>query len=138
LAIRKLVWPLRTILFKLTEEAEVKQEFIYIRPVTAIYFRDVYDHVIRLIDIIDVSREIITSSMEGYLSMISNNLNLVMKKLTSIMTILMIPGLIASIYGMNFEYMPELNMPYGYAVILGVMAASAILSYYFFHRKDWI
>src|SRR5215213_5084169 len=80
------------------------------------YFQDVYDHLIRVSDAIDTLRDLLGSIMDAYLSMSSNRMNVVMKRLTSISTILMSVTLIAGVYGMNFELMPELKWRYGYVV----------------------
>lgn len=132
-SVRKIIWPLRDVLNMLS-----RGDFKYVRPSHTIYFRDVYDHVTRMIDIIDVCRELVTTGMEGYLTTISNYLNFIMKKLTSFTVILMVPSLIAGIYGMNFENMPELRTPYGYLFALVTMIISVIVLYSYFHKKDWI
>ena len=104
----------------------------------AVYFQDVYDHVVRITDAIDIYQDLLTSALDTYLSMISNNLNQVMKTLTSLTVIIMAPSLIAGIYGMNFEHMPELHWPFGYAYALGAMVVTALLLFVYFRRKGWI
>jgi magnesium transporter len=131
--VRKLVWPLRDILSIIS-----RGDFKYVKPEHTVYFKDVYDHVVRIIDIVDVGRDMVATGMEAYLSTISNYLNVVMKKLTAITAILMFPALIAGIYGMNFQDMPELNAPYGYYVVLGFMILFGVIMYIYFHKKDWI
>lgn len=132
-AIRKIVYPMRDVLTILS-----RGDFKFVQPKNSLYFKDVYDHLIRIIDLIDVEREMVTTAMEGYLSTISNNLNVIMKKLTSLTAILMLPTLIAGIYGMNFKYMPELDSPHGYYATLGLMIIFAIILLIYFHKKDWI
>jgi magnesium transporter len=102
------------------------------------YFRNVYDNLIRLNDIVGTSRDIITGAMEAYVSVVSNRLNEIMKTLTIIATIMMPPTLIASIYGMNFRHMPELENRLGYpfAILLMFLTIIAILVY--FKRKRWL
>ena len=81
-------------------------------------FRDVYDHIIQIGDTVETLREMVSSMMEVYLSSVSYRLNGVMKVLTIITTIFMPLSFIASIYGMNFEHMPELKSPWGYPAVL--------------------
>lgn len=101
------------------------------------YYQDLYDHLVRVLDQLDLYRDLVAAVLEANLSVISNNLNAVMKRLTAFTVVLMVPTLIAGIYGMNFHLMPELSWPFGYplavAVMLGLMAAIAG----YFWRKDW-
>lgn len=102
------------------------------------YYRDVYDHVLRVIDFVDTAREALATAMEAHLSVVSNRLNVVMKRLTAWASIILVPTLIAGIYGMNFRHMPELDWRYGYAFSLGVMALSGLLLHRAFRRRDWL
>jgi magnesium transporter len=103
-----------------------------------IYFRDVYDHMFRISETIDVDREQMTATMDAYLSVIANRTNEIMKVLT-IFSALMLPlTLIAGIYGMNFEYMPELKWVHGYPFAVGLMIATSLLMLGFFGWKGWI
>jgi len=102
------------------------------------YYRDVYDHVLRATDFVDSIRDILSSALEANLSVISNRLNEVMKKLTSWAGIVLVPTLIAGIYGMNFANMPELRWRFGYAWALAVMGLSAFVLYRMFKRRDWL
>ncbi|MFH1878872.1 MAG: CorA family divalent cation transporter, partial [Candidatus Omnitrophota bacterium] len=95
-------------------------------------------HLLRLSDLADSYRDTATSAIDIYLSAVSNRLNSVMKVLTIIATIMMPLTLIAGIYGMNFEYMPELKMRYGYYCVLGVMGALTLFMLYLFKKKDWL
>jgi magnesium transporter len=112
-------------------------DFELIAPSNTIYFRNIYDNLIRLNDIVGTSREIITGAMEAYVSVVSNRLNEIMKTLTVITTIMMPLTLIASIYGMNFKHMPELEHPSGYFSVLGIMGIIAISMIMYFRRKKW-
>lgn len=103
-----------------------------------IYFRDVYDHLLRLSDLADSYRDTATSAIDIYLSAVSNRLNSVMKVLTIIATIMMPLTLIAGIYGMNFEYMPELKMRYGYFYVLGIMVILTLYMIHIFRKKKWM
>jgi magnesium transporter len=102
------------------------------------YFQDVYDHLIRIADAIDTLRDLLGSIMDAYLSMSSNRMNVVMKRLTSISTILMSVTLIAGVYGMNFEIMPELKWRYGYVVALVSMVVVGVAIYAYLRRIDWL
>jgi magnesium transporter len=110
----------------------------FIQQQHLIYFRDAYDHMFRISETIDVDREQMTATMEAYLSVIANRTNDTMKLLT-IFSALMLPlTLIAGIYGMNFEHMPELHWLHGYPFALGLMIGTAILMLFLFWLKGWI
>ncbi len=103
-----------------------------------IYFQDIYDHLLRIMDTIDISRDVLSSVLDANVSMISYNLNVVVKRLTSSSIILMSITLIAGIYGMNFDVMPELAWRYGYLFALGLMALTAVVEIAIFRRIDWL
>ena len=103
-----------------------------------IYFRDVYDHMFRISETIDVDREQMTGTMEAYLSVIANRTNETMKVLTIFSAVMLPLTVIAGIYGMNFEHMPELKWLYGYPFALGLMAVTTIVLLFFFWRSGWI
>jgi len=109
----------------------------FIHKSLRIYFRDVYDNLARINDIIYNYREIVTTDMAIHQAVISNKLNEIMKTLAIIATIILPPTLVASIYGMNFQFMPELSWKYGYLWALGLMGAIGFGIYYFFKRKGW-
>ena len=108
------------------------------------HFGFLYNDLLQLIDIGETYRDVLTGVLEIYLSSISNNLNHIVKRLTGWGSLILIPTLIASIYGMNFHEttspynMPELNWEYGYFFALGFMVVSVVLLYFYFKRKDWI
>ena len=104
---------------------------------TRVYLRDVYDHIITITELIDTYREITSSVVEAYISTLSNNINQVVKVLTVLASLALIPTLIASIYGMNFDYMPELHWRYGYPFALGLMLLSVLTMLFYFKRKKW-
>ena len=133
LLLRRIIWPLRDVFNTLAREhlPEITGE-------TRLYLRDCYDHTVRLIDLTETYREICSDLMDLYLSSVSYRLNGVMKVLTIITTIFMPLSFIASIYGMNFEHMPELKSPWGYPAVLGVMAATGLAMLYFFKQKKWL
>jgi magnesium transporter len=102
------------------------------------YFRDVLDHVIRMLELTDNVRDLLTSARELQLAQASNRLNVVMKQLSAWAAIILIPTLIAGIYGMNFRHMPELRWVSGYPFALGVMGAAALGLYLVFRKRGWL
>ncbi len=129
---RKSVWPLREVLSRL-ERAESP----LIKESTGVYLRDVYDHVIQVIDTIETFREMLSGMLDIYLSSISNRLNEIMKMLTIIATIFIPLTFVAGVYGMNFKYMPELEWYWGYFAALGIMGTIAAVMLAYFRRKGW-
>ena len=121
LLVRRSVWPLREVI-SLLERAESP----LVDKTSAIYFRDVYEHTIQVMDTVDTYRDILSGMFDIYLSSISNRLNEVMKVLTIIATIFMPLTFLAGVYGMNFEHMPELKWQYGYFMLWGVMIVIAL------------
>jgi magnesium transporter len=102
------------------------------------YFRDVYDHAIRINEMIDNARELLSTALEANLSLISISQNDVAKRFAGWAAILGIPTMIAGIYGMNFKFMPELEMRLGYPVVLGSTFALCIVLYLFLRRSGWL
>lgn len=103
-----------------------------------VYFQDLFDHLIRVTDSIDLFRDVLSGAMDIYLSSVNNNTNEVMKTLTIIATIMLPLSLIAGIYGMNFRFMPELHWRYGYFYVLGSMAMIGIGMLLWFRRRGWL
>jgi magnesium transporter len=101
------------------------------------YFRDVYDHVSRINEMVDVQRELLTTALEANLSLIAVEQNEVMKRLAGVAALIAVPTMIAGIYGMNFEFMPELRWPYSYPLVMGVMLGACGLLYGYFKRLGW-
>jgi magnesium transporter len=133
LFLRKSVWPLREVVAKLERaESDLVQE------ATEIFFRDVYDHAIQVIDNVETFRDMLSGMLETYLSSISNRMNEVMKVLTIIATIFIPLTFIVGVYGMNFEHFPELKWRLGYFLVWGVMIAIGIGMAIFFRRKKWL
>jgi magnesium transporter len=99
------------------------------------YFQDVYDHILRITEQADINRETLASLLDVHLSTVSNNLNEVVKRMTVVSTILMTGALVAGIYGMNFEHMPELKWPHGYYIALSMMIAMTVVIVTYFKRK---
>jgi magnesium transporter len=102
------------------------------------YYRDVYDHVLRATDFADNLRDILSSALEVHLSAVGNRLNEVMKVLTSWAGIILVPTLIAGIYGMNFVHMPELTWRFGYLYALLLMGGSGGMLWLYFRRRGWL
>jgi len=101
------------------------------------YYQDLYDHLVRVLDQLDLYRDLLSTVLEARLTVASNNLNAIMKRLTAFTVILMVPTLIAGIYGMNFDRMPELDWPLGYPFALGVMALAVAAAVTWFRRRGW-
>jgi len=115
----------------------------YVKGIKLSKFHDIYEGIVQLIDIADTYMDILTGSLEIYLTSVSNNLNAIVKKLTAYGSLILVPTLIASIYGMNFHdnspfNMPELYWKYGYFFALGVMALSAIMLFLYSKKKELI
>ncbi len=102
------------------------------------FYRDIYDHLVRVTDLAESYRDLIGGSLEAYLSVVSNRLNEIMKVLTIFSAIMLPLTFIAGVYGMNFDNMPELHSRYGYAAAWLVMILVACLMLYFFWRRGWI
>jgi magnesium transporter len=109
-----------------------------VTPALLPYFRDVLDHVIRMAELSDNVRDLLTSARELQLAQVANRQNVVMKQLTAWAAIILIPTLIAGIYGMNFRHMPELDWAIGYPFALGLMAVTAFLLYRSFRKREWL
>jgi magnesium transporter len=130
--LRKSVWPLREVISALE-----RGESPFLQKSTLIYLRDVYDHVIQIIDTVETFREMASGMLDIYLSSVSNRMNEVMKVLTMIATVFIPLSFIVGLYGMNFEYMPELSWKWGYAMVWGVIIAVVVGMVIYFRRKKW-
>jgi magnesium transporter len=93
---------------------------------------------VRAVELSEAHRDLLNGALDAHLSLVSNRMNLVMKRATSWGAILVCATLVAGIYGMNFKHMPELNWVFGYAMALGLMALIAGVLYVMFKRKDWL
>ncbi len=133
LLLRKSAWPLRELLGNLD-----RSESPLIHGQSALYFRDITDHAVQVIDTIETYREMLSGMLDIYLSSLSNRLNEVMKVLTVIATLFMPLTFLAGVYGMNFRYMPELEWRWGYFALWGVMLAVACGMLIVFRRKKWL
>jgi magnesium transporter len=131
--LRKSVWPIRELINNL-ERSETE----LITPSTDIYLRDLHDHSVRVIDTVETYRDLLSGMMDIYLSSVSNKMNEIMKVLTIITTIFVPVTFIAGVYGMNFEYMPELHSKWGYAATWAVMLTIIISLLIYFRNKKWL
>jgi magnesium transporter len=131
--LRKSIWPLRELISGLE-----RGESTLIHESTGAYLRDVYDHTIQVIDTVESYRDMISGMVDIYLSSISNKMNEVMKVLTIFASIFIPLTFVAGVYGMNFEFMPELTWRWGYFALLGFMALVGITLVVYFKRKRWL
>lgn len=118
--------------------AVLRGDLLAFDTATSMQIQDVYDHVLRVIDGIDLHRDLLAAVLDVHLSMQSNRLNQVMKVLTIASIILMANSLIAGIYGMNFDVMPELRWRWGYPAVLATMLLLSSLLFWFFRRRGWL
>ena len=132
-ALRRSVWPLRDVVAELE-----RGESPLIREPTRVYFRDIYDHTIEVAETVETYREVMTGTLDVYLSSQSSKMNEIMKVLTVIATIFIPLTFIAGVYGMNFAHMPGIGHPLGYAAALASMAVVAGLMLLYFRKEEWI
>lgn len=133
LYMHKSIWPLREVAGFLE-----RGESQLIQDSTRLYIRDVYDHLIQVMDTTETYRDILSNMLDIYLSSLSNKMNEIMKVLTIISTIFIPLTFIAGIYGMNFKYMPELEWRWSYFAVLIAMGVAAVIMLVYFRRKKWI
>jgi magnesium transporter len=133
ITLRRLVWPLREVISDMT-----RSETPLIQDSVNIYLRDVYDHIIQVIDTIEGFRDMVAGMLDIYLSSLSNKMNEVMKVLTIFASIFIPLTFITGVYGMNFAFMPELGWRWGYPAVLILMALAAVAMLIYFRRKKWL
>lgn len=133
LALRRSVWPMREVV-----GAICKVDSGVTRRETLVFWRDLYDHTVQVIDMVETCRDTVTSLHDTYLSSLSNRMNEVMKTLTIISTIFIPLTFIAGVYGMNFKHMPELDWRYGYAAVWMVMVTLTVVLAVWFRRRSWL
>jgi magnesium transporter len=131
--LRKSVWPLREVVSALE-----RGESPLIQSAMVVFLRDVYDHTIQIIDSVETFRDIVSGMLDIYLSSMSNKMNEVMKVLTIIATIFIPLTFIVGVYGMNFKYMPELERPWGYFMVWGIIIVVALGMLTYFRKKKWL
>lgn len=124
----------REVLYRLT-----RGEYALIDEREVVYYRNVYDHLVRYTELIEAAREMVSDLMETHLSAASNRLNAIMKVLTMISTIILPMTLVAGIYGMNFEdnVWPGFKAGWGFAFAIGLMAVTGIVGFVYFRWKKW-
>ena len=130
---RRVVLPLRDVVVALR-----RGELAWVDETTALHLQDVSDHVVRAMDGIDSQRELVSNAVDAHLAMMSNRMNQAMKRVTSWGAILLGSTLIAGIYGMNFEHMPELEWRFGYPFALGLMVTITLVGYRLSKRRGWL
>jgi magnesium transporter len=130
--LRKSVYPLREAIASL-----LRGESSLIEASTLRYYRDVYDHTIYVLESLDTYRDVLTGLLEVYLSSLSNKMNVVMKTLTIISTIFIPLTFIVGVYGMNFDFLPELHWKWSYPVIWLIMISISVYMIFYFKRKKW-
>ena len=131
--LRKSVWPLREVINSLERE-----ESKLIKDSTHIYLRDLYDHTIQTIDTIETFRDMLSGMLDIYMSSVSNKMNEIMKVLTIFAAIFIPLTFIAGIYGMNFQYMPELSIPWAYPAIWVIIILVSVSLLAYFKHKKWL
>ncbi|MHB1294046.1 MAG: magnesium/cobalt transporter CorA [Anaerolineae bacterium] len=133
LLLRTSIWPTREIISSMQRD-----ESWVVSDSTSLYLRDVYDHTIQIVDMLEVYRDIVSGMLDIYLSSLSNRMNEIMKVLTIIATIFIPLTFVAGVYGMNFRYMPELAWRWGYPVALALMFSIALVMLVYFRKKRWL
>jgi magnesium transporter len=132
LELRRVLAPMRDVANSL-----LRRDIVLVEDTMIPYFQDLFDHLVRILDQVDLDRDLLASVLDTRLTVTSNSLNLIVKRLTAITLILMIPTLIAGVYGMNFDVMPELHWTLGYPFALALMVAAAGGAIWFFRSRDW-
>jgi magnesium transporter len=130
---RRVVSPLRDALNPL-----LRKEVDFIGDDAIVHLRDVYDHVVRAIELGEAHRDLLNGALDAHLALVSNRMNLVMKQATSWGAILVCATFVAGVYGMNFKNMPELDWRFGYPMALGVMGLISVVLYVTFKKRDWL
>lgn len=130
---RRTILPMRDLLYRMINSERLS----YLKE-QHLYFNDVYDHLLKLTEMLETYRDFSSDIRDNYLSVNSNNLNTTMMTLTVITTIFMPLTFIAGVYGMNFEYMPELGWHYGYFLVLALMMFIALMMFRYFVKKGWL
>jgi len=133
LKIHRVIAPQREVINRLS-----RGEFALIKEEAWVFYRDVYDHLVRIEDLNQTTRDSADNALSTYLSSVANRQNETMRVLSIVATIFMPLTLVAGIYGMNFEYMPELKLPWGYFAVLGLIGTAIAGALWWFWAKSWI
>jgi len=132
LELRRILGPMRDVANQL-----LRREIEILDDEALPYYQDLYDHLVRVLDSLDLYRDLVAATLDAHESVTTNSLNQIVKRLTAVTVLLMVPTLIAGIYGMNFFFMPELELAYGYPAVLIGMLVTVIGLGWFFWRKGW-
>lgn len=130
--VRRAAWPLREVIGGVQRRGAA-----LISTPAGIYFSEIYNHAVQVIDTTETFREVLSNIFDIYLSSINNKMNEIMKVLTIIATVILPMTLVTGLYGMNFKFMPELRWRYGYPMALGIMAAIAVTLLSYFKKRKW-
>jgi magnesium transporter len=132
IGLRRIISPQREVMNRLSRD-----EFPMIDRQSQIYFRDIYDHLVRYQDLIETLRDIVGGALDIYLNSTSLRMNEIMKALTIVSTIFLPLSFVAGVYGMNFDFMPELHSPAAYPIVWGVFIAIVTGMLLYFKRRGW-
>ena len=137
LSIRRIVWPTRDALSVLA-----RGDAQHVQESTEKYYRDVYDHLVQHVDLVETYRDLASGARDIYLNTLSQSTNEVMKRLTVVATIILPLTFVVGVYGMNFDggpyNMPELGWQFGYPAVLVGMALTASIMLWYFRSEDWL
>jgi magnesium transporter len=133
LDVRRVLAPMRDVANTL-----LRRDLEVVDDASVPYYQDLYDHVVRVLEQLDVYRDLLATVLDARLTVASNSLNAVMKRLTAFTVVLMVPTLIAGIYGMNFDFMPELDWPWGYPFALVLMLGAVLAAVAWFRSRGWL
>ena len=132
LELRRVLGPMRDL-----ANALLRRDLEIVDDAALPYYQDLYDHLVRVLDQLDLYRDLLATVLEARLTVASNNLNAIMKRLTAFTVVLMVPTLIAGVYGMNFANMPERDWQLGYPFALALMAVAVVAAVTWFRRRGW-
>ncbi len=133
IVLRKSIWPMREVVHNLE-----RNEYALVKKATRIYIRDLYDHTVQVLETIETFREVVAGMLDLHISNNSNKMNEVMKVLTVFASIFIPLTFIVGVYGMNFDYMPELRLKYGYHGLWAIMISVTVAMLAYFKNKKWL
>jgi magnesium transporter len=132
LELRRVLGPMRDVANTL-----LRREVAILDDEALPYYQDLYDHLVRVLDSLDLYRDLVAATLDAHETVTTNSLNQIVKRLTAVTVLLMVPTLIAGIYGMNFFFMPELELRYGYPAVLLAMLLIVIGLGWYMRRRGW-
>lgn len=130
---RRRIVPLRDVVL-----AILRREIVWIDDHNLVWFQDVLDHLLRILDQVDALRELLGNAVDAHLAIVANRMNLIMKKMTSWGAILVVASIITGVYGMNFVEIPGASADNGFAVAVGAILVITTGLYLYFKKKDWL